>query len=240
MPTPWTYTSLAQRLADWLVLPGATDIGGWPPADSPITVANINACIQNAEDRLSKEVDLPAWQRTNNLLNLTTGNAFMTLPVDFMSMNTLSISVYDVVANQTSVHPLLERDQGFIREAFPSTSQFAWQAPRYYAFAGPLGGATAPTSIMVGATPDQDYAITMDYEASVQSIVTAGVTWLGTYAPDALFYTALQEGYVYTKGEPDMLQSVAQMTQNAINGLKLLGEGKLRGDTFKRPTKAVA
>jgi hypothetical protein len=237
MPTPWIYTTLAQALVDWLVLPGATNAGGWSTAD-PLTVSNINTAIQNAEDRLSKEIDLPAWQRTNNLLNLTTGTPFMALPADFLSMNEIMVTIYDSATNESKILPLLERDQGFIREAFPSMSQLTWQAPRYYAFTGPATG-QLPTQIMVGAVPDQNYGVTMDYFASVLSIVTAGTSWLGTYAPSALFYASLQEGYVYTKGESDMLNTVAQIAQNAIAGLRLLGEGKLRTDNFKAPTKAM-
>jgi len=234
MATAWTYTTLAQALVDWCVLPGQTGQGGFNPATTdPQTVANVNVSIQNAEDRIQKEIDLPTFSKVDTSLNLTAGSRNFTLPVDFMSMNSISLGVYDSVDNVTNFPPLLERDAGFIREAFPSNAQQYWEAPRYYSL---LGG----NNIYLGGTPDQNYSVTLDYDYSQPSIVTAGTTWIGSYAPAALFYCSLQELYTYTKGEQDMLTIIAQETANALSGLKLLGEGKQQTDTFFRPNTKVA
>lgn len=235
MPTAWTYTTLAQALVDWLVLPGQTGQGGFNPLTTdPATVANVNVSIQNAEDRIQKEIDLPAFSKVDSTLNLTAGSRNFNLPTDFLSMNSISIGIASGTPPTviTNFPPLLERDSGFIREAFPTNAQQYWQAPRYYAL---LGG----QSVYVGGTPDQPYAVTLDYDFSQPSIVTAGTTWIGTYAPAAMFYCALQELYTYTKGETDMLTIVAQEVSNAMQGLKLLGEGRQQTDTFFRPSTKV-
>ena len=126
MPTPWTYATLAQALVDWMVLDGQTGAGGFVAA-TPQTVVNVNVAIQNAEDRISKEIDLPpAWSKTNNGLNLTAGNNLFALPTDLLSIYNFSISVFDSPSNSTYIVPLLERDSGFIREAFGSTNQNDW------------------------------------------------------------------------------------------------------------------
>jgi hypothetical protein len=235
MPTPWTYTTLAQALVDWMVLDGQTAAGGFSTA-TPQTIANVNVAIQNAEDRISKEIDLPAWRKTSVGTNLATGVNTYTLPADFLSMYAFSITYYDSASNASYILPLLERDPGFIREAFGSIMQVDWQAPRYYALNGVSGTAN---TILVGGTPDQNYALTIDYQASVTSIVTATTTWLGTYAPSCLFNCALQNLYAYLKGETDVWTNIAQMAQNDLEGLTVLGSGRQRKDTFFEPNTRV-
>src|SRR5271165_4025421 len=217
MPTPWTYTTLGQALVDHMVLPGQTGSpgGAFPSGCDAVTLANVNVAIQNAEDRISKEIDLPAWRKTNTSLNLTMGTPYFTLPSDFLSMYEFMVSSYDQSTQENEIVPLLERDMGFIREAVPTTSALEYATPRYYA----LQGATASyvNIAIVAPTPDQSYAVTLDYQASVQSIVASVTSWLGTYAPACLFNCALQNLYAYTKGETDVWTNIAQTAQNDLN-----------------------
>ena len=151
-------------------------------------------------------------------------------------MNSISLGIYDPVDNVTNYAPLLERDSGFIREAFPSNAQQYWTAPHA------ITQCSAVNRSMLAELPvDQNYSVTLDYDFSQPSIVTSptGTTWLGTYAPAALFYCSLQEMYTYTKGETDMITIVAQEVSNSMQGLKLLGEGRQQSDTFFRPTTKV-
>ena len=219
-----------------MVLEGQTAAGGFSTA-TPQTVANVNVAIQNAEDRVSKEIDIPAWRKTVTNLNLTMGSPYFTLPSDFLSMYNFCLAYTDTNISETVIPPLLERDLGFIREAFPSSSALEYATPRYYALQGAPSTNSYQTTAIVGATPDQPYAVTLDYQASVQSIVTSTTSWLGTYAPTALFNLSLVNLYAYLKGETDIWQNIAATAENDLNGLRVLGQGRQLKDTFFKPNQ---
>ena len=66
-----------------------------------------------------------------------------------------------------------------------------------------------------------------------ESIVTAGTTWLGDEFDSALLNGALVEAIRFMKGEQDMVNMYNQMYVLSIGLLKNLGDGKLRGDTYR-------
>jgi hypothetical protein len=65
------------------------------------------------------------------------------------------------------------------------------------------------------------------------SIVTAGTTWIGTNAAAALLYACLVEGYVYNKGEMDMLKVYEERYKQNIDLLKVVSAGRTRGDAYR-------
>jgi len=57
--------------------------------------------------------------------------------------------------------------------------------------------------------------------------------WLGENFDSALLNGSLVEAIRFTKGEPDLVQMYDKMFLQSITLLKLLGDGKLRSDTYR-------
>jgi hypothetical protein len=58
-------------------------------------------------------------------------------------------------------------------------------------------------------------------------------TWLSTNAEMALLYGALIEAYIYMKGEQDVMAMYNSRFQEAMNGVKMLGEAKEVTDEYR-------
>jgi len=62
---------------------------------------------------------------------------------------------------------------------------------------------------------------------------TAGTSWLGDNYDPVLFYGAMREAMIFMKGEGDMVGYYEQKYQEALAQLKRLGDGLLRGDSYR-------
>ncbi len=49
----------------------------------------------------------------------------------------------------------------------------------------------------------------------------------------AMLYGALVEAYIYMKGEQDVMAMYTQRFQEAVNGIKMLGEAKETTDEYR-------
>ena len=78
-------------------------------------------------------------------------------------------------------------------------------------------------------TPDADYDVEVQYlyrPASLTSGAGTATSWLSENAELSLLYGSLVEAYTFMKGEPDMMAQYNQRFQEALVGLKMLGEAK--------------
>ena len=74
----------------------------------------------------------------------------------------------------------------------------------------------------------------MHYGYYPESIVTAStLPWLGENFDSALLNGSLVEAIRFMKGEPDMVAMYDKMFGQSLTLLKMLGDGKLRGDTYR-------
>jgi len=64
-------------------------------------------------------------------------------------------------------------------------------------------------------------------------LADSGTTWLSTNAPMAMLYGSLSEAYTFMKGEQDLVAQYDKTLQNAIVGMKLLGEAKEVTDEYR-------
>jgi hypothetical protein len=78
-----------------------------------------------------------------------------------------------------------------------------------------------------------NYTTELHYGYYPESIVTAGTTWLGDEFDSALLNGALIEAIRFLKGEQDVVAMYEKLYLQAINLLKVLGDGKLREDTYR-------
>lgn len=183
-------------------------------------VSDIPNLIKQAEDRILQAVKLPDF-RKNATGTLTLGNQYLSTPSDFLDNFSLSIT------NSDSQEFLLFKDVNFIREAYPNASTTS--VPKHYALFD-------DASFIVGPTPDSSYVVELHYfykPTSITAGADSGTTWLSTNATNALLYGCLLEGYIYMKGEVDMLTVYNQRYNDAIARLKNLGEAENTTDQYR-------
>ena len=172
---------------------------------------------QQAEQKIYNTVQLPAL-RKNQTGTLTSGNKYLTMPTNMLYVYSLAI------ISGTDYIYLLDKDSNFIREAYPNPATTG--VPKHYAIFD-------DTSFIIGPTPNADFSSEIHFGYYPESIVTAGTTWLGTNFDSALLNGALVEAIRFQKGEADMVALYETLYTQAIALLKNLGDGKLRGDTYR-------
>jgi hypothetical protein len=189
-------------------------------------VNDLDTIIKQGEERILKIIRLPVF-RKNVTGTLTDGNTYLSTPSDFMDDFSLAI------ISSSNHSYLLRTDVSFIREAYPNSSTKS--TPKHYALFD-------DTTFIVGPTPDADYSAELHYfyrPASITAGASDGTTWLSTNASNALLYACLLEGYIYMKGEPDLLQIYDGRYKEALARLKNLGEAENISDSYREGTFRV-
>ena len=173
---------------------------------------------EQAEQKIYNTVQIPAL-RKNVTGTITASNKYLSTPNDYLY--TYSLAVVDGSGNY---HFLLNKDVNFIREAYPV--QTTEGLPKHYANFD-------DDTFIVGPTPDSGYTVELHYGYYPESIVTAGTTWLGDEFDSALLNGALVEAARFMKSEPDIIQNYEKFYVQALQLLRVLGDGKLRSDTYR-------
>jgi hypothetical protein len=192
------------------------------------TTTQINTFIEQAEQRIYNTVQFPSL-RKNVTGSTTTNNKYLSCPDDFLAA--YSLAVIDATG---SYEFLLNKDVNFIRQAYPQPTDTA--IPKYYALFGPTVSGAAVTnelSFILGPTPDANYNVELHYYYYPESIVTAGSTWLGDNFDSVLLYGSLVEGYIFMKGEPDLIAGYEAKYKEALGLAKRLGDGMERQDAYR-------
>ena len=176
-------------------------------------VNNLPIFIRTAEERILKNVQLNLFMR-NQQGTMTSGNKFLGAPSDFLAPFSLTLT-------SNSEKEFLEfKDLSYIESFHPNETQTG--KPRYYAQFDVGNFILAPT-------PNADYAVEVQYlfrPASLTSGAGTGTTWLSENAELTLLYGTLVEAYTFMKGEPDIMANYDKRFQEAVMGLKMLGEAK--------------
>jgi hypothetical protein len=180
--------------------------------------AQLAMFTEQAEQKIYNTVQIPAL-RKNVTGTLTASNKYLSTPSDYLY--TYSLAVVDGSGNY---HFLLNKDVNFIREAYPV--QTTTGLPKHYANFD-------DDTFIVGPTPDTSYTAELHYGYYPESIVTAGTTWLGKEFDSALLNGALVEAARFMKSEPDIIQNYEKFYVQALQLLRVLGDGKLRSDTYR-------
>lgn len=184
-------------------------------------VNNIPIFIRQAEERILKNVQLSLF-RKNATANATTGNEYLASPLDFLAPFSLS---YEKANGDKEFIEF--KDPSFIQTFTPNDGTTG--EPRYYAIFDVNNFILAPT-------PDANYVMELHYlyrPGSLTSQPDGGTTWLSENAPLAMLYGSLVEAYIYMKGEPDLLQLYESRFQEAVVGVKMLGEAKQTTDEYR-------
>jgi hypothetical protein len=181
-------------------------------------VAAIPDIVKLAEDRIYQSVQIPALKR-NATSNFVSGNKYLASPTDFLAAYSMAVK------SATGVYSyMLEKEVGYINEAFPDPS--ATGVPRFYALFN-------ADTFVVSPTPNDYYEVELHYFYEPPSIVEAGNSWLGDNTESVLFYGCLVEAYTYMKGDADLQALYRARYDEALGRLKVLGEGQDKRDNFR-------
>ena len=180
-------------------------------------VNNLPIFIRAAEERILKNVQLNLFMR-NRVGSMSIGNQYLGAPSDFLAP--FSLSIYNSAAGSDAKEYLEFKDLSFIEAFHPDYTVRG--KPRYYAQFDVGNFILAPT-------PDVAYDAEVQYlyrPASLTSGAGTDTSWLSENAELALLYGSLVEAYIFMKGEPDIMALYNQRFNEAIIGLKMLGEAK--------------
>jgi hypothetical protein len=184
-------------------------------------VTNIPLFIRLAEERILKNAQLSLF-RKNATASTVANQKYLACPSDFLAPFSLSFEGAD--GDKFFVE---FKDPSFIQTYTPDATTTG--APRYYA-------QFDVDNFMLGPTPDAIYTAELHYFYRPNSITSgsdSGTTWLSTNAEIALLYGSLIEASTYMKGEPDILSNYTQRFQDAMIGVKMLGESKQTTDEYR-------
>jgi len=195
--------------------------------ENTFSTTDINLFIVQAETRIYQTVKFPNLNKTASLA-FTANSRFLNCPSDFLASNTFA-----VVSATGEYSYLLNKDVGFIREAYPNPATTG--TPKYYAISGTQVADAKELQFTVGPTPDTALAVELQYFYYPESITTVsgGQTWLGDNFDPVLLYGTLVEAYTQMKGEADILALYDTKYKEAIALAKRYGDGTMKTDSYR-------
>jgi len=198
-----------------------TAVEEWSEYSESTFVSNIPLFIRLAEERILKNVQLSVF-RKNATASTVASDQYLACPTDFLAPFSLSLE-----GSSGGKFFLEFKDPSFIQFYNPDSAVTG--QPKYYA-------QYDVDNFILAATPDDTYTAELHYmyrPASLTVGADSGTTWLSENAEVALLYGALLEGAMFMKGEADVIQNYNQRFQDAIAGLKMMGEAKEVTDEYR-------
>tara|TARA_Y100001972_G_scaffold56651_1_gene69709 strand:+ start:332 stop:982 length:651 start_codon:yes stop_codon:yes gene_type:complete len=177
-------------------------------------VNNLPVFIRLAEERILKNVQLSLF-RKNAVATITQGSQYFACPSDFLAPFSLSFRSSDEIKVFVDF-----KDPSFLQTFTPNESTQG--VPKYYSVFD-------IENFLIAPAPNASYTGELHYYYRPQSLTAgseSGTTWLSINAKIALLYASLIEAYTFMKGEQDVMGMYNQKFQEAIVGIKMLGEAK--------------
>ena len=185
-------------------------------------VTNLPVFIRLAEERILKNVQLSLFRKTATA-TITQGSQYFACPSDFLAPFSLSFRSTDEKKVFVDF-----KDPSFLQTYTPNSATEG--VPKYYSIFD-------IENFLIAPTPNASYTGELHYYYRPQSLTAgsdSGTTWLSINAEIALLYGSLVEAYTFMKGEQDVMAMYNQKFQEALFGIKMLGEGKEVTDEFRR------
>ena len=205
----FTYAQLKQAIQDYT------------ENDETSFVNNLPLFIRQAEERILKNVQLSLF-RKNATASTTASNPYLAVPSDYLAPFSLSLRGAD------GDRFFIEfKDPSFVQTYTPDTTTTG--EPKYYCVFD-------VDNFLLGPTPNTTYTAELHYfyrPASLTAGSDSGTTWLSENAEMAMLYGSLIEAYIYMKGEQDVMGMYAGRFQEAVTGVKMLGEAKETTDEYR-------
>ena len=184
-------------------------------------VTNLPVFIRLAEERILKNVQLSLF-RKNAIATITQGSQYFACPSDFLAPFSLSFRSTDEKKVFVDF-----KDPSFLQTYTPNSATEG--IPRYYSIFD-------ISNFLIAPSPNASYTGELHYYYRPQSLTAgsdSGTTWLSINAEIALLYGSLVEAYTFMKGEQDVMAMYNQKFQEALLGIKMLGEAKEVTDEFR-------
>jgi len=204
-------------------------IQDYAESSEQLFVDNISTFVRQAEQRIYNTVQLPPL-RKNVTGTLTSGNKYLSAPIDYLSTFSLA-----VIKADGSYEYLLNKDVNFIREAYPSPTSTG--VPKYYALFGPQYTLTNELSFILGPTPDSSYNVEMHYFYYPISIVQGAVS-SGTITPGSGYINNLYSNVPITGGSGNGATANITVAGNVVTNVRFnnLGNFYVVGDVISAAT----
>lgn len=187
-------------------------------------VDNIDMFAQLAEEDIYRQVQLPQL-RKNSTAAFTASVPYLATPSDYLSSYSMAV----VVAGQYSF--LTSKEVNFMREVYPDPTVTG--TPRFFAqFDG--------DTFIIAPTPTTNYTVELHYfykPASISTLADNESTWLSLNAENALLFGMVMHGYIYLKGDQDVMASYKGQFDKAVMDLKTIAEGRIRKDSYRNIDK---
>ena len=190
-------------------------------------VTNIPLFIRLSEERILKNAQLSLF-RKNASATVTPSYQYLRIPEDFLAP--FSLSLRTATGNPTVYGDMIFvdfKDPSFVQSYTPDPTTTG--VPKYYS-------QFDVTNFLLAPTPALAYTAELHYFYRPQSLTSGGdtdTTWLSKNAEMALMYGALVEAYIYMKGEQDVMAMYNSRFQEAMIGVKMLGEAKEVTDEYR-------
>ena len=184
-------------------------------------VTNLPVFIRLAEERILKNVQLSLF-RKNAIATITQGSQYFACPSDFLAPFSLSFRSTDEKKVFVDF-----KDPSFLQTYTPNSATEG--VPKYYSIFD-------IENFLIAPSPNASYTGELHYYYRPQSLTAgsdSGTTWLSINAEIALLYGSLVEAYTFMKGEQDVMAMYNQKFQEALLGIKMLGEAKEVTDEFR-------
>jgi hypothetical protein len=184
-------------------------------------VNNLPIFIRMAEERILKGVQLSLF-RKNATASTWAGNQYLPVPSDFLAPFSLSMTG----ANGDKFFVEF-KDPSFVQTYTPDPTTTG--EPRYYC-------QFDVTNFLLGPTPNAAYTAELHYFYRPRSLTAMGeneMSWLSENAEIAMLYGSLVEAGVYMKTDQDVMSTYNTRFQEAIVGIKMLGEAKETTDEYR-------
>ena len=202
-----TYAELVQSIKDWTENDESTFTG------------ELNLIIELAEKRIFRESDLNNTRKYATA-SLPAGNEFLAHPTDAVVIR--SLQSIDSSGNRDF---LIQKDKSFLDDYI--TDRTATGTPRYYCHWD-----NDTVYIVPSPTSTTDFEMAYTYRPNGLSSSTS-TSWLGTNAPDALFYACLIEASLFMKEAPDITASYTAKYQEALQRLIVEENFRNRSDEYR-------
>jgi len=193
-----------------------TQVRNYTEVDSNVlTDTIIGQFIRNIELNVAGSVDYDDTRKYATS-SFNANKRYLITPQDFLIIRSLQVFS---TTDQTGDRSFMEkRDTSFITEYNGSG---ATGLPKYYAN-------WDESSIVVAPTPDQAYAVQLNYIITPPSFTSSNTTYLSEYQQGMLLDGVLTEAYAFLKGPMDMYNLYKSKYTEGVQNFALQQMGRRR------------
>ncbi len=193
-----------------------TQVRNYTEVDSNVlTDTLIQQFIRNTELDIAGKVDYDDLRKYATS-SFNVGKRYLVTPADFLIIRSLEVfSTTDLSGTRTYME---KRDSSFISEYNGSG---ATGQPKYYAN-------WDENNIVVAPTPDQSYAVQLNYIVDPPQFTASNTTYISKYQEAMLLHGVLTEAFSYLKGPMDMYNLYKTKYNEEIQEFALQQMGRRR------------